>query len=44
VRQRHLGHKKPETTDLYGKVYRKTYINYLSAIDARNLNLSGEND
>jgi integrase len=44
VRQRHLGHKKPETTDLYGKVYRKTYINYLSAIDARNLNLSGVGD
>lgn len=36
VRQRHLGHKKPETTDLYGKVYRKTYTAFLSRIDARN--------
>ena len=30
VRQRHLGHKKPETTDLYGKVYRKKYVECLS--------------
>jgi integrase len=44
VRQRHLGHKKPETTDLYGKVYRKTYIRYLSEIDARNSKLSGVKD
>ncbi|MCA1618441.1 MAG: site-specific integrase [Acidobacteria bacterium] len=44
VRQRHLGHKKPETTDLYGKVYRKTYIRYLSEIDARNSKLSSVMD
>lgn len=35
TRQRHLGHKKPETTDLYGKVYRKTYVASLSRMDAR---------
>ena len=33
VRQRHPGHKKPETTDLYGKVYRKTYVRYLSEME-----------
>lgn len=33
VRQRHLGHKKPETTDLYGKVYRKTYVAILSRLE-----------
>jgi integrase len=32
MRQRHLGHKKPETTDLYGKVYRKTYVEILSKL------------
>jgi integrase len=32
VRQRHLGHKKAETTDLYAKVYRKTYVNALSKL------------
>src|SRR5205085_1993231 len=36
TRQRHLGHKKPETTDLYGKVYRKTYVTFLSRIDHQN--------
>ncbi len=36
TRQRHLGHKKPETTDLYGKVYRKSYVAFLSRMDARN--------
>jgi integrase len=30
MRQRHLGHKKAETTDLYGKVYRKAYREVLS--------------
>jgi integrase len=35
IRQRHLGHKKPETTDLYGKVYRKSYVAFLSRVDAR---------
>jgi integrase len=30
VRQRHLGHRNPETTDLYGKVYQKTYMEFLS--------------
>jgi integrase len=32
IRQRHLGHKKAETTDRYGKVYRKTYVNVLSTL------------
>jgi len=32
VRQRHLGHKKAETTDLYGKVYRKTYVEVLEKL------------
>ena len=32
IRQLHLGHRNPETTDLYGKVYRKTYVNTLSGL------------
>ncbi len=32
IRQLHLGHRNPETTDLYGKVYRKTYVKTLSDI------------
>jgi integrase len=32
IRQRHLGHKKPETTDLYGKVYRRVYVGCLSEL------------
>lgn len=35
IRQRHLGHRKPETTDLYGKVFRKTYVGFLSKLDTR---------
>jgi integrase len=34
IRQRHLGHKRPETTDLYGKVYRKTYRDVLARLEA----------
>jgi integrase len=30
--QIHLGHRNPQTTDLYGKVYRKTYVNTLSSL------------
>jgi integrase len=30
VRQRHLGHKNPETTNLYGKSYRSTYTGTLT--------------
>jgi integrase len=37
MRQRHLGHKKPETTDLYGKVYRKTYLSFLSNLESKRL-------
>ena len=33
MRQRHLGHKKAETTDLYGKVYRKAYREVLSNLE-----------
>jgi integrase len=36
LRQRHLGHKRPESTDLYGKAYRKVYINVLSGLRAGN--------
>jgi integrase len=32
VRQRHLGHRHPKTTDLYGKAYRRTYVNSLSGL------------
>jgi integrase len=32
VRQRHLGHKRPDTTDLYGKVYRSVYVHSLSEL------------
>jgi len=35
LRQRHLGHKKPETTDLYGKVYRKAYREVLSNLELK---------
>ena len=41
IRQRHLGHKKPETTDLYGKVYRKTYVALLTALETRNMTRAG---
>jgi integrase len=41
TRQRHLGHKKPETTDLYGKVYRKTYVALLTALENRNMTRAG---
>ncbi|HEX5701895.1 MAG TPA: site-specific integrase [Pyrinomonadaceae bacterium] len=34
IRQRHLGHKKPETTDLYGKVYRRRYVDFLSKLES----------
>jgi integrase len=33
IKQRHLGHKKPETTDLYGKAFRKTYRDVLSRLE-----------
>jgi integrase len=32
IRQLHLGHRNPQTTDLYGKVYRKTYVKTLSGL------------
>ena len=32
ITQLHLGHRNPQTTDLYGKVYRKTYVNTLSSL------------
>lgn len=34
VRQRHLGHKNPETTNLYGKFYRSTYKASLAKLSA----------
>jgi len=34
VRQRHLGHKNPETTNLYGKFYRSTYRTRLTKLSA----------
>lgn len=41
TRQRHLGHKKPETTDIYGKVYRKTYVALLSKLEALHMLRAG---
>jgi len=32
VIQRHLGHRTPQTTDLYGRIYRKTYVDSLSLL------------
>lgn len=42
TRQRHLGHKKPETTDLYGKVYRKTYVALLTKLVSIHKTITGE--
>ncbi len=41
TQQRHLGHKMPETTDLYGKVYRRTYIALLSGLVAQYMASAG---
>jgi integrase len=43
TRQRHLGHKKPATTDLYGKVYRKSYVALLSKLETQNMARAGGN-
>ncbi len=42
TRQRHLGHRKPETTDLYGRVYRKTYVAHLSKLETYHKVMTGE--